>query len=179
MAEFINQDVKLVVLPLLCETDDDDAPLVLQRAVTLLHSHGIPAIAAAGNHGTPKRSFPAAAEGAVAVGAVAEGGTVAAQFNPQQADSWISLAGPGVGVVSTSVDGQVEYVPIKGIPAPPDEKFEGGAKWSGTSFAAATVGGVIAAKLASGGKSAFEIIEDLKAQSPAANNGVGGYAHLR
>lgn len=181
MAEFVDQEVQLVVLPLLCVTDDDDAPLVLQRAVTLLHRHGIPAIAAAGNHGEPRRSFPAACAGAVAVGAAAESGTVQANFNPQQAgDPWISLAGPGVGVVSTSVDGTVKYVEIPDapVPLPPNEHFQGGAKWSGTSFATATVGGVVAAKLANGEGSAFEIIEKLKTQSPADHNGVGSYGKL-
>jgi hypothetical protein len=180
MADFIDQKVQVLLAPLLCFTNDGESPLALQRAVTLLRRYGIPTIAAAGNHGGTQLGFPAAAVGAVAVGASAEaeGKMVQANFNPQEKEPWITLAGPGVGVVSTSVHGEIVYVPIPETEVPPNTQFQGGAKWDGTSFATATVGGVIAAKLASSGKSAFEIIEELKAQSPAAHNGVGGYGHL-
>lgn len=198
MAEFIDLDVDLLVLPLVCFTEDDDPPLALQRAVTLLRRYGIPSIAAAGNHGNnedpnpepdgkPKntwRGFPAACAGAIAVGASDTDGTVRANFNPKEAESWITLAGPGVDVVSTSVNGEIAYVPIPGNPLPKDEHpvFEGGAIWKGTSFATATVGGVVAAqlaaKLANGGGSAFEIIAKLETEPPM-GSGIGKYGDLK
>lgn len=183
MAEFIDQQVQLLVLPLVCFTDDGEPPLALQRAVTLLRRYGIPAIAAAGNHGIALRGFPAACAGAVAVGASNESGTFKANFNPQEDKPWITLAGPGVDVVSTSVHGKIKYEDIPGVKKPePDPVFKGGARWSGTSFATATVGGVVAAqlaaKLANGGGSAFEIIAKLETQPPAHNNGVGKYGDL-
>lgn len=193
MAEFIDLDVDLLVLPLVCFTEDGDPPLALQRAVTLLRRYGIPSIAAAGNHGTNKdpvpadvkpkntwRGFPAACAGAVAVGASDTDGAVQADFNPQDAESWITLAAPGVDVVSTSVHGKIAYVEIPGNPLPEEKHpvFEGGAIWKGTSFATATVGGRVAAKLANGEGSAFKIIETLKDQSPAEHNGIGSYGKL-
>jgi membrane-anchored mycosin MYCP len=195
MADFIGLKVSLLVLPLVCFTEDGKPPLALQRAVTLLRRYGIPSIAAAGNHGksvTPDGKpanawpgFPAACEGAFAVGAGDAGGNYRADFNPHKDEGplpWITLAGPGIGVESTSVDGEIAYVAIPGNRLPEDQHpvFEGGATWDGTSFATATVGGEIAAKLANGEGPVFEIIEKLQTQSPAGNDnhGVGGYGHL-
>lgn len=195
MAEFTNQDVRLVILPLVCFTADDEPPLALLRAVTLLRHHGIAVVAAAGNHGdlvdsdgndNPTkawRGFPAACVGATAVGATNSKGVFKAAFNPRdEANPWIALAGPGINVVSTSVKGKISYVRIKGIPLPddPEPDFTGGAKWEGTSFATATVGGEIAAKLVENdGMSVFDVIDKLKAQPPHANGGIGGYDALK
>lgn len=193
MADFIDHKVQLLVAPLVCFTDDGEPPLALQRAVTLVRRYGIPVIAAAGNHGNNPvdpdgepthtwRGFPAACVGAVAVGAADKTGTIKAAFNPQEVEGakpWITLAGPGIDVESTSVDGKIKYVEIPGIDKvdPWEPEFEGGAKWNGTSFATATVGGVIAAELANGGGSAFEIIEKLQAQPPT-GSGIGNYGAL-
>lgn len=191
MTEFIDQGVKVLILPLVCFTADGLAPLALQRAVTLLRHCGIAVIAAAGNHGQnpglrdgePTNTwpgFPAACDGATAVGATDASGGFKAAFNPQEA-SWISLAGPGIDVTSTSVTGRIEYVKIQGIKAPPEwhPTFKGWARWSGTSFATATVGAAIAAKADKEGRSPFEVIEELKTQSPAENGGIGRYEGLQ
>ncbi|MEU0878291.1 S8/S53 family peptidase [Lentzea sp. NPDC005914] len=196
LTEFLDQNVELVVLPLLCFTADMKPPLVLQRAVTLLVRHGISVIAAAGNHGEnpPQdgkptntwKGYPAACAGATSVGATDTKGEFQATFSPKRADSWIQLAGPGIDVVSTSVTGEIEYVEIEGIPKPDDwhPKFTGYAMWSGSSFATATVGGAIAAKLIAAQaegveKSAADVIEELKGTSPDENGGIGWYGSLK
>jgi membrane-anchored mycosin MYCP len=201
MAEFIALKVDLLVLPLVCFTKDGDPPLALERAVTLLRRYGIPSIAAAGNHGNDKnfedkptnawRGFPAACPGAFGVGAGDANGKFKAAFNPRQdeADPWITLAGPGIDVKSTSVHGEIAYVPIPDNPLPEDEHpdFEGGATWDGTSFATASVGGEIAARLATElaaeppekRKSVFKIIQELQAQPTEGNGGIGMYSALK
>ncbi|HEX8870131.1 MAG TPA: S8 family serine peptidase, partial [Lentzea sp.] len=190
MTEFLRQNVKVLVLPLVCFTADGEPPLALQRAVTLLHSYGIAAVAAAGNHGNTDswtgtrrtntlRGFPAACDDAVAVGASGADGMSKADFNPKRA-SWIELAGPGIKVDSTSVTGKIKYEEIPGLAKPEDwePKFLGSATWSGTSFATATVGGEIAARAEAQQKPVFDVVEQLKTESPATHDGIGRYEDL-
>jgi membrane-anchored mycosin MYCP len=178
MARFADRDVSVLVLPLVTRTNDGEPPLALRRAVDLLHDKVV-VLAATGNHGedTPHEKdpgFPAAVPGAVAVGATNKAGDELTPFTPKA--PWISLVGPGDDVVSTSVRGLVEYKEIDGYgPPPPDTVFAGGAKWSGTSFAAATLGGEIAAQTIPGRRSAFEVLEKLREQDPRTNRGIGGY----
>lgn len=187
MAAFIDDGVSLVVLPLVCFTADGQAPLALQRAVDLLTRYGIAVVAAAGNHGESLRQdgkptntwrgFPAACPGAFSVGAADEDGKTRAAYNPKRG-SWIKLAGPGTEVVSTSVDGWLEYMTVDGYPPPPrDTALKGHVRWSGTSFATATVGGAIAARITQD-RSVFAVIDDLERQDPKSHGGIGRYEDL-
>ena len=47
------------------------------------------------------------------------------------------------------------------------EKFDGGARWSGTSFSSATVSGVIAANIVPGEVGATAAVADLLESAPA------------
>jgi subtilisin family serine protease len=92
--------------------------------------------------------WPAAFDKVISVGACDDKGD-AADFSPDA--PWVDLLAPGVDVSSTYLVGEVT---VKcsghdgGHGGPVD--FDGFAVWSGTSFAAATVSGVIAAELAAG-----------------------------
>lgn len=160
MASFANAGIDILNLSLGCRTSDGEPPLVLRRAVEVL-SRRMVIVAAAGNHGKtgyPKAPiWPAALPDVVAVGAsvgneIGEGGKPEpADFSPQL--PWLTCTAPGANVVSTFLSGTVRVPPTtpsgdpNGDPAKPDGpvEFEGYARWSGTSFAAASVSGAIAA----------------------------------
>jgi membrane-anchored mycosin MYCP len=147
MVKFIGSDIDVLNLSMGCFTADGEPPMVLQRAVELL-TPDVVLVAAAGNHGkirgsgfiTPKSPFwPAALPDVVAVGAHDANGHRAG-FSPKL--PWIDLSAPGVDVVSTYLNGTV--ITDKA------SSFAGYASWSGTSFAAATVTGAIAANIKPG-----------------------------
>lgn len=93
-------------------------------------------VAAAGNEGTTRRMWPAVGAGVIAVGALAPDGSPAPFSNH---GSWVDVWAPGVEVLST----YVVYTEAPGGPNPP-RTFTGAARWSGTSFAAPHVAGLIA-----------------------------------
>jgi membrane-anchored mycosin MYCP len=166
MLEFRALGVKILNLSLGCHTADGQPPMVIQRAVQLL-SQEMVIVAAAGNYGdrqedeerrpgvTPQSAFfPASLDDVIAVGAdVSTGeGMKRAPFSPDL--PWVTFATEGEAIVSTFVEGNVE---IKDQV----EEFGGYARWSGTSFAAGTVTGAIAA-LTEPGESAWPAVEKLR-----------------
>jgi hypothetical protein len=139
-------------LSLGCFTYDDGPPLALSRAIERVPDRTL-IVAAAGNHGSlpglldghTKRStcWPAAIPGVVAVG------TLAADSTPEdvkQADyspnlPWVSCVAVGEDVIGRYLTGRVvaEFGEVV--------TFDGTACWSGSSFAAARVSGLIAARM--------------------------------
>jgi thermitase len=95
---------------------------LLQRAVTRLLELGAVVVAAAGNGGSSLPTYPAAYPGVVGVGALDPAGQPFAQGNH---GPWVSLAGPGVEVLSTTPGDSFAFV-------------------NGTSLAAAQVSGELA-----------------------------------
>ncbi len=75
---------------------------LLQDAVDYATANGVVTVAAAGNYGSGTPVYPAASEGAVAVSA-----TDASDQRPYFSNygAWISLAAPGVDVVTTTLGG--------------------------------------------------------------------------
>ena len=169
IAQFAGSDVGVLNLSLGCYTDDGAAPLVLARAVELL-TPGVVIVAAAGNHGAGKSPagrltartpfWPAALDDVVAVGAHDEYGE-RATFSPTA--PWITLSAPGVDVKSTYLAGEVLVPGDDGETV--EQQFHGYASWSGTSFAAATVSGEIAAGTVPGVRGPREALNDLLRQS--------------
>ncbi|WP_432477215.1 S8 family peptidase [Nocardioides sp. GXQ0305] len=150
-------------LSLFCHTEDGEAPLVLARAIDRLPSETV-VVAAAGNYGKegtldgPDRpAWPAALDGVIAVGATDDAGKTA-PFSPAGVP-WVDALAPGVNRVSTYLDGTVTF--DKGDPL----RFEGLASWSGTSFAAASVSGAIAARTVPGRVSARRAWEMMREES--------------
>ncbi len=88
--------------------------------------------------------WPAAFDQVVAVGAT--DGDNLAPFSPQT--SWVDLTAPGVDVESTYLNGEVKLATPSSESQ--TEKFSGSAYWDGTSFAAATVSGALAAAIRPG-----------------------------
>jgi subtilisin family serine protease len=117
-------------------------------------------VAAAGNDGLRQPFFPAAYPDVVAVGALDAHGRQA-RFSNRGSD-WVDCCTRGTDVVSTFLDwnGPRETEPHHDEDtqrrARPrrlkDEKFEGFARWTGTSFAAPRISGAIAAAMSPEGK---------------------------
>lgn len=140
------QHIDILNLSLGCYTLSGGPPLVITRAIERL-SPGVLVVAAAGNHGALAQlvggrtnrsaSWPAACVQVVSVGAMDAGGELAewSRVGP----SWMTCMAPGVHVVGSYLDGDVELP--GGV-----RHFTGHARWSGTSFATATVTGAIAAR---------------------------------
>jgi subtilisin family serine protease len=96
------------------------------------------AVAAAGNLRSCRPYFPAALPGVIGVGALDRAGP--AWFT--NFGSWVDACAPAVNVVSTFFDPITEQFPGR-----PDRRFDGWARWSGTSFAAPKVAGAIAQEM--------------------------------
>jgi membrane-anchored mycosin MYCP len=174
LADYRDSGVQVLNLSLGCSTADGQAPMVLERAIAQL-TPTMAVVAAAGNHGTdklddadreeqalPERAaplFPAALDGVLAVGAVDAAGK-SASFNPidgtdpDKPAPWIDVFAPGVEITSTylgETGDQHVLVPNDDRPVTYEKvAFEGYANWSGTSFAAAHVTGLVAARIAAG-----------------------------
>jgi hypothetical protein len=162
MASFSSLSTPILNLSLGCYTDDSRPPLVLARAVSVL-SPAILLVAAAGNHGdietlrqqqghnlppwtnsltslTPV--WPGAFDQVTAVGAADRSGSRAV-FSPDL--PWVDVTAPGVGLLSTYLYGDIRLAqPTSGNRT---VKFDGYARWDGTSFAAAYVSGMVAANI--------------------------------
>jgi len=94
-------------------------------AVAYAKERGCVIIAAAGNDGTEIRNYPAAYDDVIAIAASSSSGSLAS-FSSR--GDWVDLAAPGVGILSTSINGY-KYL-------------------DGTSMAAPLVAGIVALVLA-------------------------------
>lgn len=99
----------------------------LDAAIRYALDHGVVIVAAAGNSGTNRPSYPGCSNGVIGVGAVSQDGRRADFSNHGQctATARVDIAAPGVGVVS----------------AVPGDLW---ARWDGTSMASPHVAGVAA-----------------------------------
>ena len=141
----------VLVLALGYRTVNDRAPVVVETALADLPD-GVAVVAAAGNTGSTRPTWPAASKRVVAVAATDRSGRLAPWSDRGH---WVDLATDGEGVVSTFVAGC--ETPGHGPDDPFDdhpESFprpgqrEAYALWSGTSFAAPAVAGWLAVRLA-------------------------------
>jgi subtilisin family serine protease len=114
-------------------------PPAMARALRALLPHVL-IVAAAGNDATSRPTYPAALPGVVAVGALDAGGRAAfSNFG-----SWVDACAPAVDVISTFFTSFDDDCPDCGGLA---QRYRGWARWSGTSFAAPKVAGVIAREM--------------------------------
>ena len=124
---------------------EDDGEVAGLREVLDGLDDGIAVVAAAGNDASDAKVWPAAFERVIAVGAVDEtrsfGDTPPlARFS--NSGNWIEAYASGVDVLGPYVNFYETGADVYGIRPP--QHFTGWATWSGTSFAAAIVSGVIA-----------------------------------
>lgn len=114
----VQHGVRIVNLSLSCQCQSQ----TLASAISAAARRNAVVVAAAGNDGSTRRSYPAGYPGVIAVTASDRQDRIPAWANQ---GSWVTLAAPGVAVLST--------VPGGGYQA-----------WDGTSFAAPHVSGVAA-----------------------------------
>ena len=144
--DYRERGLAVVNMSLGCFTEDNRPPLVLETAVGMVRDDVV-LVAAGGNHG--RRSpgtvpspvapmWPAALDGVVAVGGRIPAGddVEPAPFTPRA--PWLNLLADGTDVASTYVSGKVSV-------AETVEQFDGAARWSGGSMAAANAAGRLAA----------------------------------
>jgi hypothetical protein len=115
----------------------DDDPGLFGSWLQMLLGDAV-GVAAAGNENTCRQYFPAALDEVIAVGGLVAGGKAwFSNFGP-----WVDACAPAVDVVSTFFEGVVEK-----LPELPNRRYEGWARWSGTSFSAPKVAALIAQEM--------------------------------
>jgi hypothetical protein len=128
---------------------------------------GITLTASAGNDGSPRKLYPAGLgfDWVVAVGALGADQRNRAWFSNY--GDWVNVYTVGEGMVNAFATGEYTYKEPPKRPA--TQVFNGRARWSGTSFSAPLVAGLIAARMAGTGKSAAvatrELLEDARKQA--------------
>ena len=124
----------------------DDAPPPMAYTIGRLLSDSV-VVASAGNNSSCRPFFPAALPNVVGVGGLDSAGRAAfSNFGP-----WVDACAPAVDVVSTFfMEFNDDVDPANDLTA----EYHGWASWSGTSFAAPKVAGVIAREMCLRGDSA-------------------------
>ena len=155
-----NSGVDVLNLSFGCFTADDRAPMALHQAVSRVDPRVV-IVAAAGNYATDsplrRRPFwPAALPHVVAVGALSRrnGSLMRAPFSP--ALPWVDVEAVGVDALSTDLE-------AARLADGSTADFDGGARWQGTSCAAAALSGMIARAIVPGRVDARAACADLMA----------------
>lgn len=164
--EAVDNGAEIINLSLGCQTEDDYPPLALHHAVKYAGKHGVPVVAAAGNYADTRPCWPAAFRGVVSVAGLAP------DLTPAQWSSrgfWVTCSTIGQGLLSWFVDGTESPLPVTPAIGGEDgsQRFTGPdpwAVWSGTSFAAAQVTGLLAQRYqAGGGKTRRDVLREILA----------------
>ena len=149
MLEAVNDGNQIINLSLSCQTQDDFPPIAIHAALELIKAREVKDeipesnrplfIAAAGNFANTRPSWPAAFPGVVSVAGLAPG------LQPSLWSSrgfWVDCSTIGEGILSTYVPGResplITSTPVV-FPGP-----DPWARWTGTSFAAPQIAGVLA-----------------------------------
>jgi Subtilase family len=147
-----------------CHTRKNIPPLALEAFLELLRLYkGVVCVAEAGNNGTQRPAWPGAFPDVLSVGALATDWRHRADFSNY--GGWVDVYAPGEKLINAFGSGTYT------CQIPPNvnqvRTFSGLAQWSGTSFSAPIVTGLIAARMARRGESAREAAAALLAKARA------------
>jgi hypothetical protein len=144
-----------------CLTRKNIPPLALEGFLELLRPYkGVLCVAEAGNNYTRRPAWPGAFPDVLAVGALATDWRRRADFSNH--GGWVDVYAPGENLINAIGSGTYTYqIP----PETGQVTFTGLAQWSGTSFSAPIVTGLIAARMARCGESAREAAAVLLAKA--------------
>lgn len=127
-------------------------------------------VAAAGNDTTDRPFYPAAYDWAVSVGALGTDQQHRAWFSNY--GDWVDVYALGEGMVNAYATGLYTYHEPPRMPSA--QTFDGMARWSGTSFSAPLVAGLIAERMGRTGDSAGDAVQAvLKLARSQALSGIG------
>lgn len=135
-------------------------------------------VAAAGNHGSAERFWPAAFKRVIAVGALDTTGGQPTRAGFSNYGDWVNIYAPGVGVRSTYLQAMWKQ---------PDDPtgwlINGWAKWAGTSFTAPQVAAAIANTMQQNGQNAYQASLAVLAAAtwvpgPAGDPWPGGWSYI-
>ena len=147
-----------------CLTRHNLPPLALEAFLKLLRPYkGVLCVAEAGNNYTQRPAWPGAFPDVLSVGALATDWRHRADFSNH--GGWVDVYAPGEKLINAFGSGTYT------CQVPPDvgqvRTFSGLAQWSGTSFSAPIVTGLIAARMSRRGESAREAAAALMARARA------------
>jgi subtilisin family serine protease len=153
-----------------CHTRKNIPPQALEAFLELLRPYkGVVCIAEAGNNYSRRPAWPGAFSDVLSVGALATDWRIRADFSNY--GSWVDVYSPGENLINAIGSGTYTY---QILPNAGQVTFSGLAQWSGTSFSAPIVTGLIAARMTRRGESAPEAAAALLARARAqAIPGVG------
>jgi subtilisin family serine protease len=147
-----------------CHTWKNVPPLALEAWLELLRPYkGVVCVAEAGNNHTKRPAWPGAFPDVLSVGALATDWRHRADFSNY--GGWVDVYAPGENLINAFGSGTYT------CQIPPNvgqvRTFSGLAQWSGTSFSAPIVTGLIAARMARCGESARAAADALLAKARA------------
>jgi subtilisin family serine protease len=147
-----------------CMTRHNIPLLSLEAWLERLRAYqGVVCVAPAGNFYTRRPSWPGAFPDVLSVGALAADRHHRADFSNY--GSWVDVYAPGENLINAYGTGRYTYQFEPD--APNVATFSGLAQWSGTSFSAPIVTGMIAARMVRCGESAREAADALLAEARA------------
>jgi subtilisin family serine protease len=158
-------------LTIACSSRNDLPLIAFQEWLRKVRQTGAVVIAAAGNSGFDRKTWPAAFPGVIGVGAL--GGDWRGRATFSNFGSWVDVYAPGRDLINAYATGTYK---CHVYPYADDEprRFWGMAKWSGTSFSTPIVTGLIASRMSSTGETARQAAAAVLAEARAqAIPGVG------